>query len=192
VSDAEAGPFDGVSRVIKGATSVVPLVPGIAMLTKAVPMPPDLQTVMTSLSLAVGVLIVISALLLKAKTRTLSVRLSVIIAACLFLLGAISAVQYLHFAAAYVCQFEYDGKSELIVRPLDPPPELSKILDDFNGDCALAVTSPAIGLRVRALFNENNGVSQGLLLFYLLTAQAMVMASVVGAAWKGADLLSRR
>jgi hypothetical protein len=182
--------MDSVTKIIKGAASLLAILPGIAMLTRIVPVPPTKETLITALSLSVGVAVIIAIMVLQQTLQKLSPLIVALFIIILAISGTLIAIKYVDFATAHMISITDNGLKKRIVTPLKSPQELITIVNgEFHGDWGEAYVSPIRGPRVRQLIKENNGSTYEILVVYLLAAQVLLLIAIVGGAWKAALML---
>lgn len=177
--------MEEVGKVIKGAVAILAMVPGVAMLANAVPVPPPGETVISVVTLAVGVAIVIAIALAQRLIRSMPAWALAVAVLALGILGALAAVRYADFAQTHIVEFtDAQRQKHSVVVPAQPSAELSSILRTFNGDYAEAMTNPIRGHRVQQLVRDEGGATTTWLVLYLLAAQILLVTAVVAGAWK--------
>ncbi|MET3665266.1 hypothetical protein [Caulobacter sp. 1776] len=193
----EGSGADALSGAIKGAAAIAAVVPGVAILLKVVPLPPQADQLLGGLSLVCGVAVVIAVVTLRNRIAKLKAGLAagLVMGGCL--VGVVSAVQYYNFGGAHIIAYEdvdRDGKAKSVrlIAPIHPSPELSRILDEFNGDYGEALHSPIYRSRVAGLIARENGSATWRLVTYLMLAQAFLIGALVAGAWRTAAFFEAR
>jgi hypothetical protein len=182
--------MDSVTKLIKGAASLLAILPGIAMLTRIVPVPPTIENLITALSLSVGVAVIIAIMVLQQKLQKSPPLIVSLLIIVLVISGTWIAIKYVEFAKTHIIPITDNGIKERIVTPLKSPQALITIVDgEFHGDWREAYVSPIRGPQVRQLIEENNGSTYAALVIYLLVAQVLLLIAIVGGAWKAALML---
>ena len=182
-----------VAKVIKGAAGLAALVPGVAMLAKVVPVPPTAANIITATSLAMGVAVVVAIMLLQPAILRLSRTHAALLVLGCAALGVWVGIQYASFATIHVVEFtNAAGQPEKYIKPLVPSTRLASILVEFGNDYGEALNSPKVGPQVHELLSEEGGSALALLVFYLLAAQTLLLAAIIGGAWKASQLVSEK
>ena len=188
---------EALSGAIKGAGAVAALVPGIAILLKVVPLPPQADQLLGGLSLACGVATVVAVITLRGKIAKLKPGLAAAVLLGGSLVGAVFAVSYYTFGSAHIIAYDDIDRSGArqsvrLIAPLRPSAELGALLTEFNGDYGEALHSPIHRNRVAGLIARENGSATAILVAYLIMAQVFLIGAIVAGAWRTAAFFEAR
>jgi hypothetical protein len=182
--------FGRLETVIKGAVSVVALVPGIALVSRSVVLPPDLQDLLGGLALALGTVIILGVVLNRGRIRRTPAQRIGLVSAGLASAGFIAAIFGFNFAQRHLVPFKPNtGEQSYLLVPLRPSAELRSLLDQAGGSWPDAILNPGIGHLVRELMRAESGTAVWMLALLLLLAQALLLTAIVLAAWKASEQL---
>lgn len=175
-----AEPFAKLEGVIKGAAGVVALIPGIALFTQAVSLPPPLETFLGGVSLTFGVAVVLAIILFQRRiARAPADRVGVVVLA-LALAGILTAIVCYKFADTHVMR----DREVAIVKPIKPEGKLARNLEVFGGDYAEMLANANVGARARDDMKRQSGSAIWFLSISLLLAQTLLLTAIVLGAWK--------
>ena len=182
--------FGRLESVIKGAVSVIALVPGIALMFNAVTLPTELEGLLGGLALALGTVIVFGIVLNRGPIRRTRPQRIAAIAAVLATTGLAATVFFFNFVDRHLIAIKRpEADPVYLLKPLDPSAELLALLDAVDGSWAEAILNPGIGHQVRELMRAEAGTAVWLLAALLLSAQALLLTAIILAAWKAAERL---
>lgn len=182
--------FGRLETVIKGAVSVIALIPGIALVSRSVVLPPDLQDLLGGLALALGTVIILGIVLNRGRIRRTSAQRIGLISGGLAAAGFVAAIFGFNFAQRHLVPFKPDtGDQGYLLIPLRPSAELGSLLDQAGGSWPDAILNPGIGHLVREHMRAESGTAVWMLALLLLLAQAFLLTAIVLAAWKASEQL---
>lgn len=179
-------PFEKLEGTIKSAAGVVALIPGIAIFTRAITLPPQLHVLLGGLSLAFGVAVVMTIFLYRRRlSRVRADRIGLAVIA-LALVGVIAGIGLYGFAETHIIRV---GETTLVA-PLQPTGNLEGYLRTFRGDYAEMLANPFIGSVAQDDMRKQSGSAVWILSIGLMVVQTLLLTAIVLGAWKVAE--SRR
>lgn len=184
------GAFQNVERVLKGASGVVAIVPGVALLARVAHLPHNIQTLMGLLAVTLGASAVLVIFLLRQQLKQLSAKVVALAVIPTSLLGAAATTFFVILAMTHVIVTgAADGEEDYILVPLQPSDELRKLVAPLQYDWVEALANSAISAQVRQMMNDEAGSTVWLLTGSLLLAQTLLLVALVVSACKIADSL---
>jgi len=184
--------FGRMETAIKGAVSVVALIPGLALVFSAVTLPPELKDLLGGLALALGTVIVFGVVLNRGRIRRTSPQRIGTIAGVLAGAGLVASIFFFNFVGRHLIAIKQSSADAVyLLKPLQPSSELRSLLDAVGGSWAEAILNPGVGHRVRELMRAESGTAVWLLTALLLLAQALLLTAIVLVAWKAAERLKQ-
>jgi hypothetical protein len=176
--------FDSLGKMIKAIIAVLALLPGAAVLTGLIDIPPTLVELVKALSVFAGIVLLAGIALLSpviARIRTATV---VAVAVGGVVAGAGFAVGYRSFADRHIVLIDADGAVERFVIPSAPSPAVDRIVEPYGGDYAEALMASPRRERLRLLMEEESGASVAMMVVLMLAAQTLMVGGVAIAGWK--------
>jgi hypothetical protein len=176
--------LNGVSALIKGGAAVIALLPGVATLVGLVDIPPSIGTLVSFISVFVGLACLIGVGLTSDRIARLSGTKALILIAALALSGSASATGYYLFARAHILSIDDAGHMKTVVIPLRPSPDVRAIVGLYEGDYVEALETSVMKVRLLNLLDRECGTTIVLLVILLVAAQSASISAVVLGAWK--------
>jgi hypothetical protein len=186
----------GLAALIKAVIGVLALLPGVAVLTGLIDIPPTLVELVKALSVFTGIGVLIAILLLSESIRRASARKVALLTVAAVLLGAGFALAYRTVAAAQVVIVTVGDQVERFVIPLAPSEEIGSLVAPYGGDYAEALMTSVRAERLRQLMEEDSGSAVALMVLLMVVAQTLMVGGLVIGGWKlsmaGEPAVSRR
>lgn len=177
--------IDSVGGVIKALIALLALLPGIAVLTGLISIPPSLVDLVKMLSVFICIIALIVILLATSWIQRKSRLLIGALALVAVIAGAICSVVYWGFANRHIVVIEpAPDQVERYVVPLQPSAEIDRIMIPYRGDYAEALQTSIRKARLGQLMNDESGSAVAIMIVLLLVAQALLVGGVVAGAWK--------
>lgn len=174
----------GLSSLIKAAIGLLALLPGVAVLTGLIDIPPTLVELVKALSVFVGIGVLIAIMLLSETIRRLNGRTVALMTVSAIVLGAGFAVAYRAVATRQVVIVAMGDQIERFVVPLVPSEEIGRLVGPYGGDYAEALMTSVRAERLRQLMEEESGSAVALLVALMVAAQTLMIGGIVVGGWK--------
>lgn len=178
---------DRVERLgglIKALAAVVALLPGVAVLTGLVDIPPTLVQLVQMLSVTVSLLVLIAVILLTDRLRRLRAEAVVAMIAVAAVAGAGLATAYFQFAKSHIAVVESAGEEIRYLIPLAPSPRVRQIVAPYGDDYNEALQTSLERRELARLLEQEGGDSAAVMIALMVLAQALLIGAVVAGAWK--------
>jgi hypothetical protein len=181
--------IESVGTLIKVLVALLALMPGIAVLTGLIDIPPTLVQLVKGLSFFVSIVVLIAILLVSQRIRKLPGTTVAILAGLAVLLGSGAAVGYWMFASRHIVVIQSSGQegdeeTARYVVPLRPSAEMQRLVAPYNGDYAEALETSIQRPRLRQLMEEQAGGSAALMIVWLVLAQTLLVGGIAAGAWR--------
>lgn len=180
--------IEAMGTIIKALVALLALMPGIAVLTGLIDIPPTLVQLVQALSFFVSVAVLIGILLASQLIRGMSSSAVALIAFASVLAGAAAAVGYWSFAGSHIVVVsgagEGDEDKERFVVPLRPSAEVERLVAPYGGDYAEALKTSNQRVRLQRLLEAESGGTAALMIVLLVLAQTLLVAGVAAGAWR--------
>jgi hypothetical protein len=176
---------ENVGNLIKALIAFLGLLPGIAILTGLISIPPSLADLVKMLS--VFICIVALVLVLLATNWILRTSGAIVggLAVVAVIAGAGCASAYWSFANRHIVLIERaPGQIERYVAPLQPSAEIQALMAPYHGDYVEALETSSRSARLGQLMDDESGSAIGVMIALLLMSQVLMVGGVVAAAWK--------
>lgn len=184
--------FGKLEAGIKGAVSLLALMPGIALVFGAVVLPPQLKHLVGGLALVLGTVIIFGVVLNRGRIRRTSPQRIGTITAVLAAAGLVAGVFGFNFVDRHVMDISWPHTDPVyLLKPLNPSPELQSLVDQAGGNWGRAIVNPGVGHEVRQLMRAESGTAVWLLTVLLLLTQTFLMTAIVLGAWKASERLKQ-
>jgi hypothetical protein len=174
----------GLGNLIKALVALLALLPGVAVLTGLIDIPPTLVDLVKALSLFTGIGVLIAILLLSKPIRALRGRTVALMTVCAVVLGAGFAVAYRAVATRQVVIVTMGDQVERFVVPLAPSKEIGRLVDPYGGDYAEALMTSVRAERLHQLMDEESGGAVALMIALMVAAQTLMVGGIVVGGWK--------
>jgi hypothetical protein len=174
----------GLTALIKAMIGVLALLPGVAVLTGLIDIPPSLVELVKALSVFTGIGVLIAILLLSESIRRMSARKVALLTVAAVLLGAGFALAYRTVAAGQVVIVTMGDQVERYVIPLAPSDEIGRLVAPYGGDYAEALMTSVRAERLRQLMEEDSGSAVALMVLLMVLAQTLMVGGLVVGGWK--------
>jgi len=176
--------FDSLGKLIKAIIALLALLPGAAVLTGLIDIPPTLAELVKALSVFAGIVLLAAIALLSPVIARIRTPILVAMAVGAVVLGAGFAVGYRSFADRHIVLIEANGTLQRFVIPFAPSPGVGRIVEPYGGDYAEALMASPRRERLRLLLEEESGVSVAAMVALMLAAQTLMVGGVAIAGWK--------
>ncbi|QKG71880.1 hypothetical protein [Erythrobacter mangrovi] len=182
-----------VEGLIKAIAALLALLPAFALLKGVVNIPPDVDDLITFISAAVGLVVVVVVLLATRwidATRNRWVGLGALLAV---IVGAGTAVAYFDYAGDHIVVIPAmdEEDSERIVIPDAPSDELQALVRPYGGDYVEAMQLHVRRDRIRQLVESENTGATVRIIVLLVLAQILVTGGLVLGLWKLAGAMRK-
>ncbi|GAA0640744.1 hypothetical protein [Brevundimonas lenta] len=184
--------FANVENVVKGVVSLIALLPGLALITRAIQLPLDLQQLMGGLALTAGVLVVLAVYLFGGRLKRLSAQKVGIAVLALGVVGLATSVYAFSYIGEHTIERSVDGETVQLVVPDRPTGQLATDMVYYQGDYVEAMHDPINGGRIARDIHAQAKPTLWAMIFWYTVAQTLLLAAMVLGAWKVADVLERR
>ena len=174
----------GLATLIKAVIGLLALLPGVAVLTGLIDIPPSLVDLVKALSIFAGIAVLIAILLLSGTIRALSGRTVALLTLSAVVLGGGFAVAYRAVAARQVVVVETGREVERFVVPLTPSAEIRRLVAPYGGDYAEALMTSVRAERLHQLMEEESGSAVALMIALMVVAQTLMVGGIVVGGWK--------
>lgn len=181
--------LESAGTIVKALVALLALMPGIAVLTGLVDIPPTLVQLVQALSFFVSIVVLIAILLASRRIGRMATTAVATLAFASVLVGAAAAVGYWAFARAHIVVVESNtgegesGKERFVV-PLRPSKETKDIVAPYGDDYAEALQTSNRRARLRQLLEQDSGGTAALMILLLVLAQTLLVAGVAAGAWR--------
>ena len=176
--------IDRLGGIIKALAAVIALLPGIAVLTGLVDIPPTLAQLVQMLSFVISILVLIVTILLTERLRRLRAEMAVVLIALAAVTGAVLATAYFQFAQGHIAYGEAGGEEARYLIPLDPSPRVRQIVAPYGDDYDEALQTSLERRELARLLEREGGGSAAVMIILMVLAQALLIGAVVAGAWK--------
>ena len=173
-----------LSNLIKAMIAVLALLPGAAVLTGLIDIPPTLVELVKALSVFAGIGILIAILLLSDSIRRLGGRTVAVLTLASVLLGGGFAMGYRSVASRQVVVVTTDAGIERFVIPLAPSDEIARLVLPYRDDYAEALMTSVRAERLRQLMEEESGSAVALMVVLMVLAQTLLVGGLLVGGWK--------
>ncbi|WP_341711271.1 hypothetical protein [Erythrobacter sp.] len=179
--------------LIKAIAGLAALLPSFLLLKGVVQIPPDVDDLITVISGAVGLVVIVVVLLATRwvdATRNMWIGVGALLAV---IVGAGLAVAYFDYAGDHIVVIpaEDEEDSERIVIPHAPSEELQALVRPYGGDYVEAMQLHVRRDRIRQLVeSENTGATVRIILLLVL-AQILATGGLVLGLWKLAGTMRK-
>jgi hypothetical protein len=176
---------DNVGNLIKAMIAFLGLLPGIAILTGLISIPPSLADLVKMLSIFICIVALVLVLLATHWIQRASGLLVGALALVSVIAGASCASAYWSFANRHIVIIEREpGQVERYVVPLYPSAEMQTIMAPYRGDYTEALETSSLSARLGQLMDDECGTAVGVMIALLLASQVLMVGGVVAGAWK--------
>lgn len=176
--------FQKAGNVIKGLAALVALFPGVAIIFGLVDIPPTLADMVKVISFSVSLIVLISVFLVRARIVAMSNDRAAIVAAAAVFVGAACLTAYYQFGREYTVVLGTQAQPEPHIIPLNPSPEIRAQVDLFGGDYDEALRMGPESESLKLLMRRESTSTIIIMVLLLVLSQVLLIAPVVGAAWK--------
>jgi hypothetical protein len=176
--------LDNLGGLVKAVLAVLALLPGVAVLTGLVDIPPSLADLVKALSMFAGVAVLIVILLLSDAIRRARAALVIFLTVAAVIAGGGAALGYRSLAGRHVLVLELGDEVERHVVPLHPSAGIRRIVEPYGGDYAEALLTSVRKERLRQLMEEESGSSVVLMVALMVIAQTLMVGGVLAGGWK--------
>jgi hypothetical protein len=177
--------IENAGTLIKAVAAIIALFPGVAVLAGLVDVPPSLIQLVKIISFSVSGIVLLSVFLLGDRLRRMSGERAAIGATIAVLLGAACATGYFTFANRYTVSVEdIRGEVRTYIVPMQPSPAIRRIVEPMQNDYRLALHISADRAELKRLMTAESGTSMTIMILLLVFSQVLLVAPVVGIAWK--------
>jgi flagellar basal body-associated protein FliL len=178
-----------VETLVKALAALLALMPGIAVLTGLIDIPPTLVQLVKALSFFVSIVVLIGILLISQRIRRMTGTAVAILALGAVVVGAAGAVGYWSFAGRHIVVVESadgegEAQTERYLVPMRPSAEIQRLVAPYSGDYAEALLTSNQRARLRQLMDQDSGGTAALMIVLLVLAQTLLVAGVAAGAWK--------
>jgi hypothetical protein len=174
----------GLATLIKAMIGILALLPGVAVLTGLIDIPPTLVELVKALSVFTGIGVLIAILLLSESIRRASARKVALLTVAAVLLGGGFALAYRTVASGQVVVVTMGDQVERFVIPLAPSEEIGSLVAPYGGDYAEALMTSVRAERLRQLLEEDSGSAVALMVLLMVVAQTLMVGGLVIGGWK--------
>lgn len=184
-----------MGKIVKGIAAVAALLPAAAVIQGMIPIPPDIDMLITWTIGVLGILVFVVVMLADASIKAWRNRTVAIAAVVMVLAGIGSAVVYRDFTNRHIVAIGLAGTSEeeaeRIVVPRSPSPELQAKIAPFGNDWVAAIhESPESGT-IRTMIDDQNFWTTWTIVSLLVLAQVLATGGLVLGLWKLATRFGR-
>jgi hypothetical protein len=174
-----------VGYLIKALIAFLGLLPGIAILTGLISIPPSLADLVKMLSVFICIVALVLVLLATNWLQRTNVAIVGGLAVVAVIAGAGCASAYWSFANRHIDLIERaPGQIERYVVPLRPSAEIQALMAPYHGDYVEALETSSRSARLGQLMDDESGSAVGVMIALLLFSQVLMVGGVVAAAWK--------
>ena len=146
----------GLTTLIKSVIALLALLPGVAVLTGLIDIPPTLVELVKALSVFAGIGVLIAILLLSEPIRAMNGRTVALMTVSAIVVGAGFAVAYRAVATRQVVIVAMGDETERFVVPLAPSEEIGGLVGPYGGDYAEALMTSVRAERLCQLMEEES------------------------------------
>ncbi|MBS0255656.1 MAG: hypothetical protein JSS36_10740 [Proteobacteria bacterium] len=171
-------------RVIQAAAAVIALMPSLALLSGAVPMPPSFSDLIKVVTFFLTLGTILLVFMVRNQIRTMSTRLVAILSVGSMLIGCVAAISFYFFSSQHLIRITRGSKIETYVVPLSPSRRISEQVDSYFGNYPEAlVGSPQRELLQQWMAEESTSASVTMIVL-LAIANTFLAGAIVAGAWK--------
>jgi hypothetical protein len=179
--------------IVKAVLGLTALFPGIAILLGLVEIPPTVGNMIYVISFSVSIIVILSIFLLSDRIQALGNGRAIAMAAVTLTLGGICLTAYVPFATSHLVTFDRDdGSADRVLAPRSPSPALLGSVSHENpGRPTVAEYRAALQMapdreQLRQMMVAESWSTMAIMLVLLVFSEALLIAPVVGLAWKAA------
>lgn len=177
--------IENVGNLIKALIAFLGLLPGIAILTGLISIPPSLADLVKMLSIFICIVALVLVLLATHWIQRTGGAVVGGLALVAVIAGASCASAYWSFANRHIVIIEpAPGQVERHVVPLQPSAEIQALMAPYHGDYVEALETSNRSARLGQLMDDESGSAVGIMIALLLISQVLLVGGVVAAAWK--------
>jgi hypothetical protein len=177
--------------IVKAVIGLMTLFPGIAILTGLVEIPPTVGNMIYVISFSVSVLVILSIFLLTDRIQKLSNGRAVAYALAALIGGGVCLTFYVPYATSNLVPFlKDDGTADRVLKPRSPSGEiLRSVMHEDPGHPTVAEYTAALQMApnrvpLRQMMVSQSWSTMAMMLLLLVLSEALLIAPVVGLAWK--------
>jgi hypothetical protein len=179
------GKIDKANNVIKGIAAIVALFPGIAVLLRLVEIPPSLADLVKVISFSLSGVVLIAVFLLGDRITRLSKEKVALYSIVAVLLGAGCSYGYFRFADSHTVVVELpDQTTEKYIVPLNPSASIREAVEAMDGSYEAALQLSPDREALKRSMDRESGSSMLVMILLLVLSELLLVAPVVGAAWR--------
>lgn len=176
--------LETLGGLIKGLVALLALLPGIAILTGLVDIPPSMVQLTNLLSFSASIVILIVIFLLTEHLRTIRNGVAAWLLVVAIVAGGAAATGYMIFANRHIAVVDTGEETERYIIPLRPSPALLRLVAPYDGDYVEALHTSIQKARIRQLMEEEGAGSMIVMMVLLILAQTLLVGAIVAGAWK--------
>lgn len=180
--------LSAVGNLVKGIAAVAALLPTVAVLRGMVPIPPDIDMLITWTIAVLGILVFVVVMLADGPIKAARNLTIAILAVVMALVGIASAVVYRDFSNRHIVTIGLEGTSEAdaerIVVPHSPSQPLQDKITPFGNDWVAALHESPESDTIRRMIGEQNFWTTAWIVGLLVLAQVLTTGGLVLGLWK--------
>lgn len=180
--------LSALGTLLKGIGAVAALLPTVAVLRGMVPIPPDIDMLITWTIAVLGILVFVVVMLADGPIKAARNWTIAILAVVMALVGIASAVVYRDFSNRHIVTIGMEGTSEAdaerIVVPRSPSQPLQDKIAPFGNDWVAALHESPEKDTIRRMIGEQNFWTTAWIVALLVLAQVLTTGGLVLGLWK--------
>lgn len=176
--------FESLGTLIKTLIALVALLPGIAVLTGLVNIPPTLVQLVKFLSVFVSLAVMIAVFLMERRLAAMRLSMVAAVALVAVIVGCTSAVEYWAFANRHIVVLKEGSEVSRFVVPLRPSADIQRLMIPYDGDYAEALETSVHKERLAQLMEKESATSVAVMVLLLVLSQTLLLFGVVAGAWR--------
>lgn len=176
--------LESLGTLVKSILALLALLPGIAVLTGLIDIPPTLIQLVKFLSIFVSLVVLIAILLLQKRLARLPLLWVAGLAVVAVAVGGAVAVGYWTFANRHIVVVAKGKQVTRYVVPLKPSAEVRSLVEPYDGDYAEALVTSVYKERLARLLSEDSGGTVAVMILLLVLAQTLLISGIVVGGWR--------